>query len=81
MKGKLLSVLVIGGLVAIFIVENFGQVDITFLGWKVSAARQQLYSGLVIAGFVAGAIARSMFGRRRYVAPQDNTPPSPEELE
>lgn len=49
MKGKLLSVLVIGGLVAIFIVENFGQVDITFLGWKVSAARQQLYPGLVIA--------------------------------
>jgi uncharacterized integral membrane protein len=34
--------LVIGGLIAIFIVENFGQVDITFLGWKVSAARQQL---------------------------------------
>lgn len=81
MKGKLLSVLVIAGLVAIFIVENSGQVNTTFLGWKVSAARQQLYPGLVIAGFVAGAIFRSMFGRRRYVVPQEGTSPSPEELE
>jgi uncharacterized integral membrane protein len=81
MKGKLLSVLVIAGLVAIFIVENSDQVNITFLGWKVSAARQQLYPGLVIAGFVAGAIFRSMFGRQRYVVPQEGTSASPEELE
>lgn len=81
MKGKLLSVLVIAGLVAIFIVENSGQANITFLGWKVGAARQQLYPGLVIAGFVAGAIFRSMFGRRRCVVPQQGTSPSPEELE
>jgi len=81
MKGKVLSFLLIAGLLAIFILENFGQVNIAFLGWKVSAARQQLYPGLAIAGFVAGTIFKSMFGRRRHVAPQDNTPLSPEELE
>jgi lipopolysaccharide assembly protein A len=65
MSVKLILVVILTSLAAIFLVQNVAAVDVRFLFWKLAISRALLIFFSLAAGFILGWFCRSYFSFRR----------------
>lgn len=65
MNLKLVTVFVLVGLVALFIIQNVAVVEVQFLFWSVQASRALLMFLLLSIGIIVGWFLHSFFNFRR----------------
>ena len=58
MNAKLIAILVLIALVAVFIVQNAEVVELRFLFWKLGMSRALMFVFLVLIGIAAGWLLR-----------------------
>ena len=58
MNAKLIAILVLIALVAVFIVQNAEVVELRFLFWKLGMSRSLMFVFLVLIGIAAGWLLR-----------------------
>ena len=69
MNAKLIAILVLIALVAVFIVQNAEVVELRFLFWKLGMSRALMFVFLVLIGIAAGWLLRGhMHQRTRHPA-------------
>lgn len=67
MNYKMMSVLVLSGLVVVFIIQNVTVVEIKFLFWSIQMSRSLLIFILLVIGFIIGWFMHGHFKQKRIV--------------
>ncbi|HEY9052150.1 MAG TPA: LapA family protein [Gammaproteobacteria bacterium] len=65
MNIKLISILILLGLVVLFIIQNVAVVEIQFLFWSISISRSLLMFLVLAIGMIIGWFLHSHFKHRR----------------
>jgi len=65
MTFKLVVILILASLVAIFIIQNLAAVEVSFLLWSLSLSRALLIFFTFIIGFLSGWFMHSYFEYRK----------------
>ena len=61
MSAKLILAIILGGVVAVFIIQNVSSVDLTFLFWTLSMSRALLLFLVLSLGFILGWLLHGNF--------------------
>jgi len=65
MTFKLVLILVLASLAAIFIIQNVAAVEVNFLVWSISMSRALLVFFTLVTGIILGWILNAYFSYRR----------------
>jgi putative membrane protein len=65
MSFKLIFILILIGLAAIFIIQNVAAVEVRFLFWSIAMSRALLIVFALVIGFVSGWIVHGSLALRR----------------
>lgn len=65
MNYKMITILILSGLVVLFIIQNVNVVEIKFLFWTIQMSRSLLIFILLAIGFIIGWFMHSHFKHKR----------------
>lgn len=65
MRAKLITILILAGLAAIVIIQNFAVVDLSVLFWTLSMSGALLMFLILLVGTILGWLLRGSFRRRK----------------
>lgn len=65
MSYRLLLTLVLGGLAALFVVQNVAVVEVRFLSWSFAMSRSLLVFLMIAIGIIIGWVLHGFVRRRR----------------
>jgi uncharacterized integral membrane protein len=65
MNFKLIAIIILVSIAAIFLVQNVAAVEVTFLFWSISMSRALLIFFTLVIGFILGWSLNSYFSYRK----------------